>query len=75
MDCNERIVLLEQEHSGMDDATDIRAKRDKVKEEIRHLKQEIDQFSVRQPFISLAAFSCTFRGRVLRMSRSKSTAI
>jgi len=55
----------------MDDAKDIRAKRDEVKEKIRNLKQEIDQFSVRSFFISLVVIStCPFCGHVLRMTRN-----
>ena len=41
----------------MGDAEDIRAKRAKVKDQMRDLRQEIDQFSVWQPFISLAVVS------------------
>ena len=41
----------------MDDAKHIRAMRDEVKEKIRKLKQEIDQFSVRPFFISLVVVS------------------
>jgi len=41
----------------MDNADHTRAKRDEVKEKIRNLRQEIDQFSVRPFFISLVVVS------------------
>lgn len=68
---------MEQEHKEIGDIEHIRDDRAKLKEEMRRLKQDINEFAVRQfPLFYLPPSQASpFLGYALRTSKNESTPI